>query len=405
MKKNWPGLILTVIVALLPFMLEKQVHGAWITLTDILIAGAVLGWSYQSLRGKDQRRFPQLPLVGGLLALVLLSGISSLFPWLYIKEALKYLLIFGFFYFCIDSIDDAALLRRLFRIVAITGTMMAVWFISDFVSGHVSSVNRSCDRYVFGFELSKQHLNALGVYFALAIPFCFYEMINAVSKRYRSIWGALSIVQIIALYLTFSRANWIALGTALLFFFLIKYRARGVAYVVVFMVIPFWALSLAFPGLALKERLFSITDLTETSALSRAVFLKTSLKMIQLRPLTGTGVGNYNEAVKNDLGLDVDEMVHNAFLQIAVEAGIPAMILLLGIIGKYYYDSINTYRSLSGDPVTGTFILFTLLSFTSLMISVQFGDIFTRGTKEYFALLLAMPYAIKNLKNVAKTTI
>ncbi len=58
-----------------------------------------------------------------------------------------------------------------------------------------------------------------------------------------------------------------------------------------------------------------------------------TLRMAQAHPLLGTGLGTYEIAYPRYAFVGFTRMAHNSYLQIAAEAGSPALILLLGTLG------------------------------------------------------------------------
>jgi O-Antigen ligase. len=157
------------------------------------------------------------------------------------------------------------------------------------------------------------------------------------------------------------------------------------------------------PQLSLGSRFMSTFDKEEESIVSRKEHMESAVKLMMKEPLTGVGLSNFQVASKKYFNLDLTEMAHNIFLQFGAETGIPSMLLLMLLIGMFYYDSRIIYSSLQDDSMRHLIITIAA-SFTGLVISGQFGDIFVRGIKEYFALMLAMPYAINRLKNATKIT-
>ena len=118
--------------------------------------------------------------------------------------------------------------------------------------------------------------------------------------------------------------------------------------------------------------------------------------MIKKYPLTGVGLGNFQLAAKKYFNKDITEMAHNVFLHYGAEAGIFSMVILLIIVMKYFWDTFGIYKKLPNDGFFQLLLSCSTISFLGLFISAQFGDPFVRNTKEFFVLLLALPYLIKS---------
>lgn len=395
---KWIERAIVAIVVIVPFSFEKQIGGVWVTTADIVVAGVIALWiaTLYLKRGEGTVRMPILSLVISLIILLMLSGLRSISIFQTVKETLKYTLILGFFYACVNNLRNRGVLLGLPRVVTATAVLISLWFLADFVRGNVSPITIPWERLWYRRILSYQHLNTLGTFLVITIPFGFYEMLRQGDTRRKLLYGLGNLLQITALFFTYSRANWVSLIVAMSCFLCMKYRLKGVVYVVLFMVVPFAVFSFAFPGLNLKERLISMVDKQDGSAITRKQYMTAAIQMMGAMPLTGVGAGNFKIAAKQYRTETVDDMVHNMFLQIGVEAGIIALLVLVAIIIMYYYDAYNLYVSLACDTQLRDFLILGIVSFTGLMISSQFGDPFVRSIKEYFALLLALPYAVQS---------
>lgn len=183
-----------------------------------------------------------------------------------------------------------------------------------------------------------------------------------------------------------------------------KFKRKGIFFLLAGLVVPFVFLSFFYPQLGLERRLMSSFNANDSSLGARKDLLRTAERLIIKKPLTGIGLGNFNIAsakyLKNYFCTD---MAHNMFLQFGAESGIPSMIILLFIIVFYYMDCHRIYRCLTSERQKGLLIC-TIVSFTGLLISSQFGDPFVRSIKEYFAILLAFPYAMQRVSGLKRST-
>ncbi len=117
----------------------------------------------------------------------------------------------------------------------------------------------------------------------------------------------------------------------------------------------------------IDKRLATLSDHNESSSSTRLFFWNNALKQIKENPLTGCGYGNWKiESVKYEYGFYNDfnysKHVHNDFLQIAAEAGIPAGILFLSI---FLFALIFTVRVLLSE-VNQEIKLLSIISFMAL---------------------------------------
>jgi O-antigen ligase len=162
----------------------------------------------------------------------------------------------------------------------------------------------------------------------------------------------------------------------------------------------------------IDKRLATLSDHNESSSSTRLFFWNNALKQIKENPLTGCGYGNWKiESVKYEYGFYNDfnysKHVHNDFLQIAAEAGIPAGILFLSI---FLFALIFTVRVLLSEA-NQEIKLLSVISFMAL------AGYFTDATfnfpaerpimQVYFAFFLALNVilyliAIPREKNIQK---
>lgn len=154
--------------------------------------------------------------------------------------------------------------------------------------------------------------------------------ITAPSLKIRRRYGALTILGVAAIILTFTRAAWVGtmIGSVVLLYAGTKRRLvspRTVTKLAVFAV----ALTIAFFPM-IRQRL----DDNHSSAYDeRSALMQMAKNIIVARPLLGAGVGNYSFVVRDYLTPDLEDkwlwIVHNNYLLRAAETGIPSLIVWL----------------------------------------------------------------------------
>jgi O-antigen ligase len=145
------------------------------------------------------------------------------------------------------------------------------------------------------------------------------------------------VLAMVIMFLTFSRANWLA-GLMVLAACAWIFRERlvsllfiGPAVVIVLVATGLLAGPLAFA----QERLHS--EESQTSALERLPVAVAAVRMFGARPITGWGYGNFDtysrdfqDTVGNLVTAEKDHASHNLFLTIAAEQGAVGLITFLG---------------------------------------------------------------------------
>lgn len=67
-----------------------------------------------------------------------------------------------------------------------------------------------------------------------------------------------------------------------------------------------------------------------------------TLRMAQAHPVLGTGLGTYEIAYPRYAYVGFTRMAHNSYLQLAAEAGVPALVLLVGTLGVLAWRVLRT---------------------------------------------------------------
>jgi len=67
-----------------------------------------------------------------------------------------------------------------------------------------------------------------------------------------------------------------------------------------------------------------------------------TLRMTKAHPLLGTGLGTYEIAYPRYAYVGFTRLAHNSYLQLAAEAGVPALVLLLGTLGVLAWAVVRT---------------------------------------------------------------
>lgn len=383
-------------LSIIPFSIEMNVLGAWISTTDAFVFGIFLAWIWTvsaSHAAIKELRFPLLPFVAGFLAVYAASSAVSLDGLLSLKDILKMLSVFLLFYMIVNNCSDEPFLRFLPVLITAAVSLVSLMFIYDFVAQKVviDSGYRLWDKPFSPFR----QLNSLGAIFVLSIPFGAYCYFSSASLRNRILYMLAFFAQAAALLLTFSRSNWIAF---IIILGMIAYYKKKVAGVIVYIVVLAAALaviSVSMPGRGFRDLFIIRQDPKNYSILDRRLHILSAEVLIKMRPGLGVGAGNFRIGAKKYLNHNVTDTAHNIFLQYGAEAGVGAMLLLAVLFAAYARSCFLVHKALAKGSFEEQLLVFSCISFAGLFVYAQFGDLFVKGTKEYTALLLAMPYLLE----------
>ncbi len=234
----------------------------------------------------------------------------------------------------------------------LTGSNLGFGFVGsqEFLTGYIGllSVSR-----VMG---SVGHPNSLAMVFDFLLPLSFtFLLFYPMEPWKRALLGLSVLLQYLGLGVTFSRGGITcsSLAMAIIFFVYLRRRIdiyRGLA-IFLFIGMLFSILVVSTPN-PIQRGLFR----TESeSALGRIPLIKVALNVIRSRPLFGLGPNTYVEKVgqydttPEQLNAEWNSPVHNLYLFIAGEAGIPVLVFFLILLWMILHPLPGISRS--AEPV------------------------------------------------------
>jgi O-antigen ligase len=240
---------------------------------------------------------------------------------------------------------------RLRQLIFIQAGSVAVIALVSIIKGHNSARLEGVLSGIYS------NSNDLAFAIVLALPFCLAFLLMAKGLVRKLAWAGVMLVMCAAMFLTASRAGFIDFvisGSVCLWYFGVKGK-RPQLIVAAVLILSF--LLVGFGGL-LKARFMAVigkdVDPTVQSALGsyeeRKLLYFKSIEAIEHHPLLGVGphcFANYSGIWK---------VVHNAYLQIGAEAGIPALILYLLFLGSAFKNLRELRRRKDLDLHTTLFV-------------------------------------------------
>lgn len=166
-------------------------------------------------------------------------------------------------------------------------------------------------------------------------------------ERRRQIWRWVALAAINAALLgTLTRSAWVGLALALTLLVLIRAPKLLAAYVPVALAIVLLA------PVPVLQRIGSIPDLSDRSNYDRLCMARAGLAMIAERPVLGLGPEMVEELYPLYRPASAPRYqvphLHNSFLQIAAERGVPSLLAYLGMVGLALTAGWRRYRSEGG---------------------------------------------------------
>jgi probable O-glycosylation ligase (exosortase A-associated) len=203
--------------------------------------------------------------------------------------------------------------------------------ISNFVSGQF--IQGGSHNRIFGYEGAlTSNPNDLALMLNLIIPFAIALLSIHPSLYTRLLLLAVIGLCVAAIVVTFSRGGFVTLA-ALWFFYMLKHGRRGkLGWPLIALLVALFCIPLLPHGY--MSRLGTITDIEtdETfSAQSRWEGMVAGVKFVALHPLVGDGIGMSVLALNDMLG-DRWIVVHSAYLEYAMDLGLPGLALYLTLL-------------------------------------------------------------------------
>jgi probable O-glycosylation ligase (exosortase A-associated) len=173
--------------------------------------------------------------------------------------------------------------------------------------------------------------NTLGLALAMTVPLCWYCRTMARSKGLSNFWTAITLLDISAVVMTYSRGAALATGAA---FLTIAFRSgkKMLAQLVLLGCLTAPAVYLVWDSYV--NRIESISN-TQDTGRGRIYYWRAALRMWQDHPIFGVGFGNdnYLALISDYLGRDDPHVAHNTYIQMLVDSGICAFVVYMTLLG------------------------------------------------------------------------
>ena len=238
-------------------------------------------------------------------------------------------------------------------VLALCAIPLAVTALDNYRSGvFVTSASSSVQRiagYVGGSGLAGNP-NDLALMLNLLMPITGALLVITRKPWLRFVAGCALLVSVAAVIATFSRAGFITLAVIALLSLagMVRRGAAGTALLIVFLAVA----ALFMTPATYFTRLSTITNIEADvtgSAQGRWNDYFVAMEYIRQHPLTGAGLGQDLLALNATRGHDTWRSVHNAYLQAAVDLGLPGMLLLLALLFASFANARTVRRHADGD--------------------------------------------------------
>jgi O-antigen ligase len=196
--------------------------------------------------------------------------------------------------------------------------------------------------------------NYLAAILVLLVPLAFVFASQARDTRSRALWTGSGLLLVVMVFLTSSRGGFLGLLAAGMVY---VYRRRGLqaALMVLLALLASVVLLPTDVGTRALASIFqdsaSMPAGLETSNRAHVALFWAAVRMIVDNPLIGVGPLNFKSLSTSYTGLDIANIAHNTFLEIAAEFGLPALAVFLLLLGAAF-GTLAAASRLGASPRT-----------------------------------------------------
>lgn len=342
---------------------------------------AALLWVVLLIQGK--RRFAVPGFFWPLLIYIgwsLLAAVSSTNPAASISASPK-LLIFLIVPIIPAAFNGLAKLKFPVWAVFTSGLIASAWAIAYYF---IKAGPQERIRGFMGHYMTQAGL--LELFLALAMGMAVFGR-----GKPRLLWAAVLVPAGAALMMTLTRNAWIGVGAAIVLI-LALWKPKALVLAPIFVGLFY----LAGPA-AVKSRIRSVFDGRDPSNIARLEYGRAGLKIIGERPIFGTGPHTVHvvfQDPKYELGDYARHNVHlhNNFLQIAAERGLPALAAWLGFLGWAFLSLLHRFKTGAKEirPLAAAGLAAVAALVTAGFFEYNFGD---SEVALLFLLIITLPFA------------
>lgn len=328
----------------------------------------------------------RLPLAG----LIAVSGLSLLYTAGPVTGAIRFFcfwVAFALAYHISSQLLDAETLRRQVTVALLgSGAVLAAVGLAERVTGSVIYNSKVAEGYFKATALRVNSLfwdpNMFGRFLVLVLIMCVVELAAGRSKRMIWFAGITAALALPALFFTFSRSSFLALGAVAILvagrFFGAK-KALIVAVVLVLVVVALFVFidspKFNLPKYQARlywEKLFS----------GRLGLVQGGLAIFASHPLVGVGLGAFPSVFPRFRPPGYRWKViesHNSLVTVAAELGLVGLVLLGWLLVRYVDVARRALGGRSADPMLGAVAVFGMVGIFvhSFFYGALFEDPFT----------------------------
>ena len=344
---------------------------------------------------------PAIPEIGITLALLVWTVLTIPFSYWPGGSVLlltdQYIKAIVFFWLIGTLVTTTARLRTFAWALALCAIPLAVMAMQHYLSGEFLNTGAAAVKRISGYYGLTGNPNDLALTLNLLIPIGGVLLATSRTLPGRLMATFVLLAGVPAVILTFSRAGFLTLGAIVLLslVFLVKRRAPAAAAAVLVLAVA--AIPLLPEGYL--DRLSTITDIEADatgSAQGRWTDYRVASAVVAEHPLIGVGLGQDMLALNEARGRATWRSVHNAYLEYAVDLGLPGMILFLWLLVASFRSARAVERYTAAQPALRELTVFASgvqIALFAFAVAAFFHPI---AYQFYFFCVAGLAVALKN---------
>ena len=315
------------------------------------------------------------------------ARMNSLVVWI------MYFVFISFYFVIINTVDTREKLYGLLRLFVISGALVALYGVMQYVFGWTTT-NAWIDEEMFEDDTMRvfstlANPNVLGEYLLLVLPvsivFFLKDKVRSLSKW---VYMGISLIMLLCLVLTQSRGCWLGFMVSAVVF-ITFYEGRWWALVP----LALCALPFVLPE-TVVDRLLSIGDMSDSSTSYRVFIWLGAMGILRNYLIGGIGMG---EAAFSEVyplfsyNAIIAPHAHNTYLQLLVEAGLPALVVFIAMLVVYFKNTHIVYKKRHKKSRVSTIILGINAGILGFLVQSMFDYTFYNyRVMAVFFMVLAM---------------
>lgn len=353
---------------------------------------------------EDNFKFKYTPINAWVIGFILIYALSAIISMNVVTSLKISLLIISFilFYFVsVNSIENKKQLNIMIAIFVITGLVVSLYGIYQYMFGGSFASSSYVDKEMFE-DISTRitgtfdNPNVMGEYLLFIIPLAITYLFNLKGLVKKIVAFSIIVIMTISLALTYSRGCYLGLIASVGVFLLLINLKFIILFLAGILAVPF-----VLPS-SIINRFTSIGNTGDSSTSYRISIWKGAIDMIKdywYRPI-GQGTVAFNSIYPfySYSGVGA-EHTHNLFLQIIIETGILGVISFIGILFKFYQTLCHGLK-VSNDKEISVCMIAFISGMTGFLIQSLFDNTwYNNRIILIFWIFIALAMVTRNLIN------